>query len=169
MAPSIESFLTSLKLHRTGQSLAKREVREKERPRASNYDKFTEIDLSSPLGKYIVTSSGLTIQQMNPAIRGYKSLGANCLAVVTQLTLNLSEEYNAEIDTKCPGTIKSLKNSNAFMDIRGKWNSSYKLSRFAFIPFKTFLMFLNFTGRRPICGPTHIVSQPRRWRPRSEC
>merc|ERR1719443_364209 len=113
VAPSIESFLTSLKLHRTGQSLAKREVREKERPRASNYDKFTEIDLSSPLGKYIVTSSGLTIQQMNPAIRGYKSL----------------EEYNAEIDAKCPGTIKSLKNTNAFMDIRGKWNSSYKLSR----------------------------------------
>ena len=81
VAPSIESFLTSLKLHRTGQSLAKREVREKERPRASNYDKFTEIDLSSPLGKYIVTSSGLTIQQMNPAIRGYKSLGANISAV----------------------------------------------------------------------------------------
>ena len=47
-------------------------------------------------------------------------------------TLTLSEEYNAEIDAKCPGTIKSLKNSNAFMDIRGKWNSSYKLSRLAF-------------------------------------
>ena len=75
MAPSIESFLTSLKLHRKGQSLAKREVKEKERPRTSNYDKFIEIDLSSPLGKYIVTSSGLTINQMNPAIRGYKSLG----------------------------------------------------------------------------------------------
>ena len=83
MAPSIESFLTSLKLHRTGQSLAKREVRQKERPRASHYDKFTEIDLSSPLGKYIVTSSGLTIQQMNPAIRGYKSLGKIIAQVVT--------------------------------------------------------------------------------------
>ena len=43
--------------------------------------------------------------------------------------MTFSEEYNAEIDAKCPGTIKSLKNSNAFMDIRGKWNSSYKLSR----------------------------------------
>ena len=77
MAPSIESFLTSLKLLRRGQSLAKREVRERERPRASNYDKFTEIDLASPLGKYIVTSSGLTLNQMNPATRGYKSLGEN--------------------------------------------------------------------------------------------
>ena len=77
MAPSIESFLTSLKLLRRGQSLAKREVRERERPRASNYDKFTEIDLASPLGKYIVTSSGLTLNQLNPATRGYKSLGEN--------------------------------------------------------------------------------------------
>ena len=77
MAPSIESFLTSLKLLRRGQSLAKREVRERERPRASNYDKFTEIDLASPLGKYIVTSSGLTLNQLNPATRGYKSLGKN--------------------------------------------------------------------------------------------
>ena len=75
MAPSIDSFLTSLKLRRTGQSVAKREVRESERPRASNYDKFMEIDLSSPLGKYIVVSSSLTVSQMNPAIRGYKSLG----------------------------------------------------------------------------------------------
>ena len=77
MAPSIESFLTSLKLLRRGQSMAKREVRERERPRASNYDKFTEIDLASPLGKYIVTSSGLTLNQLNPATRGYKSLGKN--------------------------------------------------------------------------------------------
>ena len=131
MAPSIESFLTSLKLLRRGQSLAKREVRERERPRASNYDKFTEIDLASPLGKYIVTSSGLTLNQMNPATRGYKSLGENFeqALILSNSFFFFSEEYNAEIDAKCPGTIKSLKNSNCFMDIRGKWNSSYKLSR----------------------------------------
>ena len=41
----------------------------------------------------------------------------------------MPDEYNAELDAKCPGTVKSLKNSNAFMDIRGKWNTSYKLSR----------------------------------------
>ena len=88
MAPSIESFLTSLKLLRRGQSLAKREVRERERPRASNYDKFTEIDLASPLGKYIVTSSGLTLNQMNPATRGYKSLGENLNNLIRIILFN---------------------------------------------------------------------------------
>ena len=73
--PSAEGFFSSLKLHRVGQAVAKREIKRKERPRATNYDKFTEIDLASPLGKYIVTSSSLTLNQMNPATRGYKSLG----------------------------------------------------------------------------------------------
>ena len=72
---SLDGFLSGLKLHRVGQSLPKREIKKNERPRATNYDKFMEIDLSSPLGKYIVSSSGLSISQMNPASRGYKSLG----------------------------------------------------------------------------------------------
>ena len=73
--PSAEGFFSSLKLHRVGQAVAKREIKRNERPRANNYDKFMEIDLASPLGKYIVTSSCLTLSQMNPATRGYKSLG----------------------------------------------------------------------------------------------
>ena len=44
-------------------------------------------------------------------------------------TVFTSDQYNTELDSKCPGTVKSLKNSNAFMDIRAKWNSSYKMSR----------------------------------------
>ena len=42
---------------------------------------------------------------------------------------NCLEEYNAEVDGRCPGTIRSLKNSNAFMDIRGKWTTSFRNSR----------------------------------------
>jgi len=110
---TFDTFLASLKLHKTGTSVHKKEIKASERPRAKDYDRFMEIDLASPLGKYIVTSSNLTIAQMNPAARGYKSL----------------EEYNADLDARCPGTIKSLKNSNAFMDIKGKWNSSFKNSR----------------------------------------
>ena len=72
---SFESFLSGLKLHRVGQTVSKREIRANERPRAKNYDQFMEIDLTSPLGKYIVTSSNLTLNQMNPASRGYKSIG----------------------------------------------------------------------------------------------
>ena len=77
VAPSFDAFLSSLKLNRRGQSSSKREIKESERPRASNYDKFMEIDLASPLGKYIVTSSSLTLDQINPATRGYRSLGTS--------------------------------------------------------------------------------------------
>ena len=73
--PSVEGFFSSLKLHRVGQAVAKREIKKNERPRATNYDKFTEIDITSPLGKYIVTTCSISLSQMNPATRGYKSLG----------------------------------------------------------------------------------------------
>ena len=116
---SLDGFLSSLKLHRVGQTHAKREIRKNERPRAKDYDRFMEIDLSSPLGKYIVTSSALTIQQMNPASKGYKSLGKITRPYNMQSFSKYysSEEYSAELDSNCPGTIKSL-NSNAYMDIR---------------------------------------------------
>ena len=126
---SLDGFLSGLKLRRVGQALPKREIKKNERLRATNYDKFMKIDLSSPLGKYIVSSSGLSISQMNPASRGYKSLGRRRTRGLFFLILSFSEEYNIELDAKCPGTLKSLKNSNAFMDIKGKWTSSYKLSR----------------------------------------
>jgi len=109
-----DSFLSNVKLFKRGQPMpTPRKIKESERPRAANYDKFMEIDVASPLGRYIVSSSGLTIGQMNPASRGYKSL----------------EEYNEEVEARCPGTSKSMKNSNANMDIRGKWNMSYKCSK----------------------------------------
>ena len=109
-----EAFLGNFKLFRKGHPIpTSRKIKKSERPRAANFDKFMEIDVASPLGCYIVTFSGLTISQMNPASRGYKSL----------------DEYNQEVEARCPGTIKSLKNSNANMDIRGKWNVSYKCSK----------------------------------------
>ena len=127
--PSLDGFLSGLKLHRVGQTLPKREIKKNERPRASNYDKFMSIDLSSPLGKYIVSSSCLSISQMNPATRGYKSLGRATISLSLVDDNFVLEEYNTELDAKCPGTLKSLKNSNAFRDIRGKWTSSYRLSK----------------------------------------
>jgi len=109
-----DTFLGNLKLFKKGQPMpTPRKIKESERPRAANYDKFMEIDVVSPLGRYIVSSSGLTINQLNPASRGYKSI----------------EEYNAELEARCPGTTKGLKNSNANMDIRGKWNVTYKCSK----------------------------------------
>ena len=68
---SLDGFLSGLKLRRVGQALPKREIKKNERLRATNYDKFMKIDLSSPLGKYIVSSSGLSISSS----RGYKSQG----------------------------------------------------------------------------------------------
>jgi len=109
-----DAFLSNMKLYRRSQPIPiPRKIKESERPRAANYDKFMEIDVASPLGRYIVNSSNLGINQMNPASRGYKSL----------------EKYHEDLESKCPGTIKALKNSNANMDIRGKWTSSYKLSK----------------------------------------
>jgi len=109
-----DSFLSNVKLFKKGHPVpTPRKIKESERPRAANYDKFMEIDVASPLGRYIVSSSGLTISQLNPASRGFKSL----------------EEYNAEVEARCPGTLKSLKNSNANVDIRGKWNNTYKCSK----------------------------------------
>ena len=72
---SFDTFLASLKLHKSGHTISKRECKPNERPRASNYERFMDIDLASPLGKYIVDSSHLSISEMNPASRGYKSLG----------------------------------------------------------------------------------------------
>jgi len=109
-----DAFLKNVNLFKRGQSMpTPRKIKESERPRAANYEKFMEIDVTSPLGRYIVSSSGLTITQMNPASRGYKSI----------------EEYNQEVEARCPGTCKSLKNSNANMEIKGKWNISYKCSK----------------------------------------
>ena len=81
------------------------------------------------------------------------------------------DEYNAEIDAKCPGTVKSLKNSNAYMDIRGKWNTTYKLSRYVKViqlancynyKIKTF----HILGKKLICGPTPTASRLLKWKPK---
>ena len=76
---SFDAFLSGLKLHRVGRAVTKRETKARERPRAANYDRFMSIDLASPLGRYIVNLSKLTLDQISPATRGYKSLGRNSI------------------------------------------------------------------------------------------
>lgn len=108
-----EVFLGNVRLKKRGGRVVPPKVKESERPRAANYDKFMEIDLASPLGKYILNVGGLTIDQTNPASRGFRSM----------------EEYNAEVESRCPGTIKSFRSSNANMEIKNKWNVTYRPSK----------------------------------------
>lgn len=106
-------FLGNVRLAKKGVEVTPTKLKESERPRAANYDKFMEIDVASPLGRYILTSSCLTIDQTNPATRGFKS----------------QESYNDELEAKCPGTIRGLRSSNANMEIKNKWNNSYRFSK----------------------------------------
>jgi len=108
-----EIFLGNVKLVKNGKEPIQSKVKETERPRAANYDKFMEIDVGSPLGHYIINVGGLTIDQTNPASRGFKSM----------------EEYNADVEARCPGTIKMLRSSNANMEIKNKWNNCYRASK----------------------------------------
>ena len=112
--PRLDPLLAHLKLRRVGgPAPAHRKLKESQRPRAANYEKFMSIEVSSPLGRYIVQSSGLTVDQANPAVRGYRSL----------------QEYVREVEARCPGTVKALRNTNAYMDIRGKWATSWRGGR----------------------------------------
>ena len=112
--PRLDPLLAHLKLRRVGgPAPAHRKLKESQRPRAANYEKFMSIEVSSPLGRYIVQSSGLTVDQANPAVRGYRSL----------------QECVREVEARCPGTVKALRNTNAYMDIRGKWATSWRGGR----------------------------------------
>jgi len=107
------SFLGNVQLIKRGAQKSPHKVKDSERPRATNYDKFMEIELASPLGRYIMTSSCLTLDKTNPASRGFKSCS----------------QYLEEVETRCPGTIKSLRSSNANMEIKNKFPNTYKSSK----------------------------------------
>ena len=90
-----------------------RKLKVGQRPKASSYDKFMDIELSSPLGKYIVSSSKLGLDAQNPASRGFKSV----------------EEYIREVEQRCPGTSRAFKSCNATFDVKQKWLSTFRGSR----------------------------------------
>eukprot|EP00088_Acartia_fossae_P070404 TRINITY_DN9424_c0_g1_i4.p1 TRINITY_DN9424_c0_g1~~TRINITY_DN9424_c0_g1_i4.p1 ORF type:complete len:567 (+),score=158.98 TRINITY_DN9424_c0_g1_i4:159-1859(+) len=99
-----------------GQPPEKKVLREEERPKVLSYDKYTEIDLSSPLGSYLIRGSRLLLDQQNPAARctrGYMT----------------AEDYNNQLEAKCPGTIPTLRGSNAYADIRTKFPNVYRGAR----------------------------------------
>jgi len=110
-----EAFLASnFKLcSRGGNPPSARKLKEGQRPKASSYDKFMDIELSSPLGRYIVTSSKLGLDVQNPASRGFKSV----------------EEYVREVEQRCPGTSRAFKSCNAAFDVKQKWMSTFRGSR----------------------------------------
>ena len=56
-----DRYFQYLKLFKSGSvpASSSRKIKESERPRAASYAKFMDIDVASPLGSYIVNSSGL--------------------------------------------------------------------------------------------------------------
>lgn len=106
-----EAFLrNNFKLSKIGGKVPLRKIKESQRPKAASYDKFMDIELSSPLGRYIVSSSRLGLDIQNPASRGFKSV----------------EEYIRELESKCPGTPRAFKSSNAAFDVKAKWQVTYR-------------------------------------------
>jgi len=107
-----EAFLrNNFKLSKIGgKPPGNRKLKESQRPKAASYDKFMDIELSSPLGRYIITSSKLGLDVQNPASRGFKSV----------------EEYIRELESRCPGTSRAFKSSNAAMDVKARWNITYR-------------------------------------------
>ncbi|XP_023336350.1 uncharacterized protein LOC111707472 [Eurytemora carolleeae] len=113
-ATKSDPLLTYLRLKARGSKVtSSRKLRDSERPRALSYEKFMEIEVSSPLGIYITTSSRLHLDQQNPSVRGYMS----------------AQDYIQQQETKCPGTISALKTSNAYTENRNKYPNVYKTNR----------------------------------------
>jgi len=110
-----DAFLGNhFKLVKLGGSVPQtRKLKESQRPKAANYDKFMDIELSSPLGRYILQSSKLGLDTQNPASRGFKSV----------------EEYIREVEARCPGTSRQFKSSNAAMEVKNKWSSTFRGGR----------------------------------------
>lgn len=106
-----EQFFDYLRLGRPGRKAPAGKKQTKGRtPRAVSYEKFVDIPLSSPLGIFIIHSSRLGLNQQNSTLRGYKS----------------QAEYVAEVEARCPGTIKTLRYTNAFHTTRDKFILTYR-------------------------------------------
>jgi len=107
-------LFTYLRLRAQGSKTSPpRKLKEQERPKAASYEKFIDIDVASPLGNYIISSSKLRLDQQNPSVRGFVG----------------PADYIKAQEARCPGTIPSLRQSNAYADIRTKFPESRKRSR----------------------------------------
>lgn len=112
---SCDKYFSYLKLGRkTGTQTKVRKCKESERPRASSYNQFMDIDIASPLGRYIVTSSGLSLDKQDKSVRGVKTV----------------EEYLSATEQQCSATRTAIRHSNS-QAINGKYKfpTTYRTSR----------------------------------------
>lgn len=68
-----DKFFSYLNLGRKNSSKV-RKIKESDRPRATHYKDFYSIDICSPLGRYIVISSGLGMDKQAEGSRGTKTI-----------------------------------------------------------------------------------------------
>jgi len=110
-----EPLMTYLRLRAAQSSKPSppRKLKESERPKAASYEKFMDIDVASPLGSYIMDSSRLRLEQKSPSVRGFQS----------------AEDSRKKQESNCPGTILTLRDSNAFKVNKTKYSNVFKSSR----------------------------------------
>ena len=83
-----------------------RKLKEDEVPKASSYEKFSDIELSSPLGRQIVTTSKLGLDALKPANKGIKS----------------AEDYIKEVEKNCRTT------SSPAINMKKRWLNTFNLN-----------------------------------------
>ena len=116
-----QAFLaSSFKLcSRKGNHHSARKLKDGQKPRASGYENFVEIELSSPLGRHIVTSSKLGLDAQTQDSSGFKS----------------AEEYVKEVEKCCPATSKALKTCD---NVKKGWMNAFKGSKKKWVHFYCF-------------------------------
>ena len=107
-----QAFLaSSFKLcSKKGNHHSARKLKDGQKPKASSYENFVDIELSSPLGRHIVTSSKLGLDAQTPASSGFKS----------------AEECVKEVEKRCPATSQALKTCN---NVKKRWLNTFKGSK----------------------------------------
>ena len=107
-----QAFLgSSFKLcSKKGNHQSARKLKDGQKPRASSYENFVDIELSSPLGRHIVTTSKLGLDAQTPASSGFKP----------------AEEFVKEVEKHCPTTPRAIKSCN---NVKKRWMHTYKGSR----------------------------------------
>ena len=107
-----QAFLgSSFKLcSKKGNHQSARKLKDGQKPRANSYENFVDIELSSPLGRHIVTSSKLGLDAQTPASSGFKP----------------AEEFVKEVEKHCPTTSRVIKSCN---NVKKRWLHTFKGSR----------------------------------------
>ena len=116
-----QAFLaSSFKLcSRKGNHHPARKLKDGQKPKASSYENFVDIELSSPLGRHIVTFSKLGLDAQTPASSGSKS----------------AEECVKEVEKRCPATSQALKTCN---NVKKGWMNAFKGSKKKWVHFYCF-------------------------------